>query len=432
VRRGSSQFAPWRLARLRAFSKIGLAVVLASAVLVWPTAHAQASVSSDGAQISQLENEIRAQGQHVKDLVGRYNDAQQRVDALNLQITESEHALAADQQVEFKSMILMHRSDVEAYVGSTGTPAPLVVFGDASSITSVFEQNRYLGEVARKMNAALDAVNADQQQTRADEKVLQSQRDQAQSNLHDLANARDAVQGAIATDEATLGHVKGNLQVLLAAAAQQQRAEQLATERTLATAPVVINPPAVIDPPNAPASLPPPSVAPAPTSSPSPSHSGYANPLRDVRGLVPERIDQGVDYAGFGPVYPLGDGVVLSTSVGGWPGGTFISYRLTDGPAQGLAAYVAEDIAPAVQVGDAVTPSTVLGQVYGGPDGIETGWADPSAIPNTMARSYGQFGGSNSSAFGYNFSQLLQSLGAPGGILQGGPSGSLPAGWPQW
>jgi murein DD-endopeptidase MepM/ murein hydrolase activator NlpD len=175
----------------------------------------------------------------------------------------------------------------------------------------------------------------------------------------------------------------------------------------------------------------------APTSPPSPepppsSSNGYANPLRDVTALSAERIDQGVDYSGFGPIYAIGNGVVLTTVGDGWPSGTFIAYRLTDGPASGLVVFAAEDIQASVQVGETVTSGTVLGTVYAGPDGIETGWADGSALPNTMARTYGQFDGSNSSAFGYNFSELLQSLGAPGGIANSPPSGTLPPWWPRW
>jgi hypothetical protein len=50
-----------------------------------------------------------------------------------------------------------------------------------------------------------------------------------------------------------------------------------------------------------------------------------------------------------------------------------------------------------------------------------------------MARKYGQYNGGNSTAFGYNFSQLLQAIGAPGGVLQNNPpTGSLPAQWPRW
>ena len=148
--------------------------------------------------------------------------------------------------------------------------------------------------------------------------------------------------------------------------------------------------------------------------------------------LTSDRIDQGVDYSGFGPIYAIGEGVVLSTVGSGWPGGTFIAYRLTDGPARGLVVYAAEDIEPSVQVGDTVTADTVLGHVYAGPDGIETGWADGSSLPDTMARTYGQFDGSNATAFGSNFSQLLQSVGAPGGIETGPASGTLPPSWPRW
>jgi murein DD-endopeptidase MepM/ murein hydrolase activator NlpD len=171
----------------------------------------------------------------------------------------------------------------------------------------------------------------------------------------------------------------------------------------------------------------------APDPPPQPvSSGGYANPLRAVSGLTPERIDSGVDYAGVGPVYAIGNGVVLNIYAGDWPGGTFIAYQLSDGPARGLVVYTAEDLNPQVSVGSTVSANTVIGHMYGGPHGIEIGWADGSAIPNAMARSYGQYHGGNSTAFGYNFSRLLQSLGAPGGILQNNPTGTLPSGWPQW
>ena len=100
---------------------------------------------------------------------------------------------------------------------------------------------------------------------------------------------------------------------------------------------------------------------------------------------------------------------MLSTVNGGWPGGTYITYRLSDGPAAGLVVYAAEDIEPLVQAGESVTPNTVLGTVYEGPDGIETGWAD-NGTGDTMARDASQFYGWNSTAFGANFSELLVSL----------------------
>ena len=156
------------------------------------------------------------------------------------------------------------------------------------------------------------------------------------------------------------------------------------------------------------------------------------NPLASVNALSPERIDQGVDYSGFGPIVAIGRGVVLSTYNSGWPGGTYITYKLSTGPAAGDVVYAAEDIQPSVSVGQTVSAGTVLGTMYEGPDGIETGWAS-GGTGATMAMDAGQFSGSNSTAFGANFSQLLASLGAPPGVLQNNPpTGSLPNGWPTW
>ncbi|MGH9294363.1 MAG: hypothetical protein ACRD0B_03445, partial [Acidimicrobiales bacterium] len=105
---------------------------------------------------------------------------------------------------------------------------------------------------------------------------------------------------------------------------------------------------------------------------------------------------------------------------------------LSSGPAAGLVVYAAEDIEPSVQVGQSVSTGSLLGTMYEGPDGIETGWAS-SGTGETMAMVAGQFSGANSTVFGANFSQLLASIGAPPGILQNDPpTGSLPDNWPTW
>lgn len=216
-----------------------------------------------------------------------------------------------------------------------------------------------------------------------------------------------------------LGKLNGNLLALVTAAnARAQAAKEKAAELALATQQTSAQQGAAATPS---------------TVTVNATPGAYANPLRSVGGLAPERVDQGVDFQGFGPIYAIGDGVVISTYNGGWPGGTFIAYRLTDGPADGLVVYAAEDIYPRVQVGQTVSSQTVIGEVYEGPDGIETGWAAPAGDGVTMAAANGQFGGGNSSAFGYSFSRLLTSLGAPGGIMQNNPAtGSLPSGWPQF
>jgi murein DD-endopeptidase MepM/ murein hydrolase activator NlpD len=102
---------------------------------------------------------------------------------------------------------------------------------------------------------------------------------------------------------------------------------------------------------------------------------GYEDPLRAISPLHFGRIDQGVDFSGSGPVYAMGDGVVVNTYAQGWPNHVFVSYRLTSGSRAGAYVYVAEDCSPRVHVGQRVTPSTVICHMFNGSSGIETGWA---------------------------------------------------------
>jgi murein DD-endopeptidase MepM/ murein hydrolase activator NlpD len=144
----------------------------------------------------------------------------------------------------------------------------------------------------------------------------------------------------------------------------------------------------------------------------------YLNPLRDVSALVPERVDMGVDFSGAGPVYAVGAGVVTEAEAdnGGWPGGGWITYQLTDGPAVGEVVYFAEDVTPTVQVGQKVTPNTVIGHMFEGSFGIETGWAMPdSASSESELPEAGGITGAGPfpTAIGMNFELLLRSLGVP-------------------
>jgi hypothetical protein len=164
---------------------------------------------------------------------------------------------------------------------------------------------------------------------------------------------------------------------------------------------------------------------------------GYRNPLRNIGGLTAERVDQGVDYAGSGPIYAIGDGVVLNITNPGWPGGAFISYQLLDGPAQGDIVYSAENVLPKVSVGELVTCSSVVGTLINAWPNLEIGWAAHPGTGESAARAAGQWSAyddANSipTAFGASFSRLLGALGSPPGISYGAPVGSLPPGWPTW
>ncbi len=388
-----------------------------SAVLVSSTpGTAAASIGSDRSRVAQLEQLISHEGVVVQNLVERSNLVQAHLITVEKQVGAARAHLVTDHHQQSKAASWLRSLAVDAYVSAASASGS--VLDSSTNTTQASEQQVYLGVASGSLNEAVAALQTDEHHTSVDETALRRQQANLATTLVRLAAARRNAQSAITHDEAILSSVRGNLLTLIIHANEErQQAAERAQEKREARQQQQHHQPPPPDPP------PPPKT----------TSGSYADPLRAISGLTPERIDQGVDYSGYGPIYAIGDGVVLSTVNGGWPGGTFIAYQLSNGPASGLVVYAAEDINPEVSVGEDVTSSTVLGQMYEGPDGIETGWADGSALGETMAAEYGQFSGSNSTAFGYNFSLLLETTGAPGGILQNDPpTGSLPSGWPQW
>jgi hypothetical protein len=96
--------------------------------------------------------------------------------------------------------------------------------------------------------------------------------------------------------------------------------------------------------------------------------------------------------------------------------------------------YVAEDVTPTVEVGQHVSPSTVIANMFAGGDGIETGWAQPSGLSaESELPQAGSISGSGPfpTRIGINFDELLQSLGAPGAPNRTQPAyGLLPGTYP--
>jgi murein DD-endopeptidase MepM/ murein hydrolase activator NlpD len=386
-----------------------IATILAVLAPGVATPRAAADANSDRNRIDVLKSQVVEDGEAVQQAVAMYNAAQARVGEVAIELAAAQKLRLADHDAHTKAAGRVRDLAIRMYMEGSEQASVPTFFNDPmrQEIADV-----YADVVGGDFRDDVDALNAATQDEQSAESQLEAAQAQAVTSARALASARRSAEASLTRDQGLLSTAQGDLQAVLAAAAAESAAEEREEERDLAVA------------------------APPPPASPvsfNPSPGRYANPLRAIAALGPERIDQGVDYRGYGSIYAVGDGVVLSTYNGGWPGGTFISYRLIDGPAAGLVVYAAEDIFPLVLVGQIVTVNTVIGTMYEGPDGIETGWADPSADGITMARDAGEFYGSNSTAFGANFSQLLESLGAPSGVAQNEPAtGTLPFGWPRW
>jgi hypothetical protein len=154
--------------------------------------------------------------------------------------------------------------------------------------------------------------------------------------------------------------------------------------------------------------------------------TGYVNPLANAV-VKPERIDQGVDYAGSGTLTAIGPGRIsyLATSNTGWPG-AFIEYQLLAGADAGCYVFYAEGVIPVdgLRVGETLgagQPIATIIPKY--PTGIEVGWGGGTGT-KAYAKIAGQWRPGDdqnnvATAAGKSFSALLDALGAPPGKVEG-------------
>ncbi len=154
--------------------------------------------------------------------------------------------------------------------------------------------------------------------------------------------------------------------------------------------------------------------------------SYYMNPLAGAQ-VKPERVDQGVDYAGSGTLAAIGAARITYMSMGGtgWPG-AFIEYRLLDGVDAGCYVYYAEGVNPmgGLRVGQTVTAGQPIASItQGWSTGIELGWgAGVSTVTYAATRhewSAHSDADSIASPAGKSFSALIAGLGGPAGRVEG-------------
>lgn len=163
-----------------------------------------------------------------------------------------------------------------------------------------------------------------------------------------------------------------------------------------------------------------------------PSISMYRNPVGHVSGLIPMRIDQGVDYGASrtSPLVALGAGTMGGNTNPGWPGGQFWPERLSDGPLAGINVFYAEHIRPLVHSGQKVKAGQHIFDLIPGSPNLEIGFALPDGS-NALAKlpAAGGYREGQKTAVGELFNQLLVKLGAPSGTTYGRKTtGKIPGG----
>jgi hypothetical protein len=154
--------------------------------------------------------------------------------------------------------------------------------------------------------------------------------------------------------------------------------------------------------------------------------AGYVNPLAGAV-VKPERIDQGVDYAGSGTLDAIGAGRVtyLAMSGTGWPG-AFVEYQLLAGADAGCSVFYAQGVTPTdgLRVGATIAAGQPVATIIPHyPTGIEVGWGAGNGT-KTYAKVTGHWNATDdqdnvATAAGKSFSALIAALGGPPGKVEG-------------
>lgn len=158
-----------------------------------------------------------------------------------------------------------------------------------------------------------------------------------------------------------------------------------------------------------------------------PVPSQYVNPFR-FGSWSPARIDEGVDWIPnvASPVVAIGDGVITYSSMSsGWPGGGFITYRLTSGSHAGLYVYVAEHITGLLPAGTVVRAGQQIATALPGYPWTEWGWASPGGPEPAPSAQYNGAPDGTATPGGQAFARFLISIGVTG-VPDPGPGPTTP------
>lgn len=143
------------------------------------------------------------------------------------------------------------------------------------------------------------------------------------------------------------------------------------------------------------------------------SKGSYVSPFSSLAGIVPERIDQGVDYAftGTPEIRAIGNAKIIGITPNWYEGQPFLWYQLLDGDHKGEYIFVAEGINIVVQPGDFVKKGQKIAQyVANAHTGMETGFA--TATGQVIDPYNGRADGTSTDG-GKRFARFLKSLGVP-------------------
>ena len=294
------------LGKNAALASLFVGVAVLSQVLPGGGAASGQTVASAQAQAAAIAARLNALGAQASRMIQNYDQAEASLSQVNQKIKDTQNQMSGTQSQIASIKIALSQEAIDSYMTGGNLSTLYALFNENPTQAAVRQE--FLNTVTNSQADLVASYQAAVQSLHAQQASLKTLQDQAISVLSQATAAKNAVLAAEAQQKAQLASENS----LVASLVAQQQAAQAAAQAAILAQQAAARARIIA------ASAP--SVAPV-----TPFVGGtYGNPLRSIAGLSPERIDQGVDYHGYGPIYALGNGVILSVYNSGWPGGTFI------------------------------------------------------------------------------------------------------------
>lgn len=202
---------------------VTVATLLASGLFVAPDVGQADPLSSAQAQAAQINSELQTDSAHADALSQQYEAAQQKVVELDAQESTVEASITSDRKHVQQDQVNLRHEAIASYI-STGNGAGLdTLFMPAGENSAVAQQ--YRAVASSNISNAVDSLNLAERSLDAQEQQLQVLESQAQGAASSAAAAKQSADQLVASQQATLNGLNGQIATLVQ---QQQAAEQAA------------------------------------------------------------------------------------------------------------------------------------------------------------------------------------------------------------
>lgn len=202
----------------------GVVITLVPGVLLGAARPAAAdSLSNARGQAAQIASEIQSQAAQVDAISQQYEEAQTKVQQLDSQVQQIHTTIATDQAQVQSDQANLRREAIRAYVSSGSDPELESLFAPSGQTAAI--ANEYRSVANGNITNAIDSLDIAQKTLATQQQQLQSAQAQAQAALNSVASSRQAAEGAVAKQQATLAGLKGQIASLVE---QQQATRQAA------------------------------------------------------------------------------------------------------------------------------------------------------------------------------------------------------------